>query len=68
VLSIDHTLVTGKDVKDPGWYIQMFDDVWTSCFLGKFSNLVGLSVGECHGRFKRNLVYACCFVTNYDWT
>jgi hypothetical protein len=27
VLSIDHTHVTGKYVKDPGWYIQIFDDV-----------------------------------------
>jgi hypothetical protein len=55
VLSIDHWYVTEKDVKDPGLYIQVFD-VWTSCVVWKFSNVVDLSVGECHGRFKRNLV------------
>jgi len=56
VRSIDHRYVTGKDVKDSGWYIQIFDDVWTSCVAWKFSNIVDLSVEECQGRFKRNLV------------
>jgi len=27
MLSIDHRYVTGKDVKDPGWCIQIFYDV-----------------------------------------
>jgi hypothetical protein len=27
VLSIDHKYITGKDVKDPGWYVHIFDDV-----------------------------------------